>query len=89
MVERAITNLDLSKASGTDCIPVVVLKTCESELSYILADIQTTLFRKSSDRQNFLSAKSDHPYLLKKVFPTAKHVKFDKYVQHSKTTQSL
>ena len=31
--------LDSSKASGADCIPVVVLKNCESELSYILADL--------------------------------------------------
>ena len=30
-------NVDLSKASGPDCIPVVVLKNCEPELSYILA----------------------------------------------------
>ena len=29
-------NLDLSKASGPDCIPVVVLRNCEPELSYIL-----------------------------------------------------
>ena len=32
-------NLDLSKASGPDCIPVVVLKNCEPELSYILAEL--------------------------------------------------
>ena len=31
-------NLDLPKASCPDCIPVVVLKNCESELSYILAE---------------------------------------------------
>ena len=30
-------NLDLSKAPGFDCIPVVVLKNCKPELSYILA----------------------------------------------------
>ena len=30
-------NLDLSKAPGFDCIPVVVLKNCKSERSYILA----------------------------------------------------
>ena len=29
MVKKVITNLDLSKASGPDCIPVVVLKNCE------------------------------------------------------------
>ena len=33
MVKKVITNLDSSKASGPDCIPVVVLKNCEPELS--------------------------------------------------------
>ena len=28
--------------------------------------LETTLFRKSSDRQNFLNTKSEHPYSLKK-----------------------
>ena len=32
-------NLDLSKASGPDCNPVVVLKNCEPELSHILAEL--------------------------------------------------
>ena len=32
-------NYDLSKTSGPDCIPVVVLKNCEPELSYILAEV--------------------------------------------------
>ena len=35
MVEKVVMNLDLSKASGPDYIPVVVLKNCEPELSYI------------------------------------------------------
>ena len=39
MVKKIIINLDLSKASGPDCIPVVVLKNCEPELSYILAEL--------------------------------------------------
>ena len=39
MVKKVIMNLDLSKASGPDCIPVVFLKNCEPELSYILAEI--------------------------------------------------
>ena len=34
---RKVMDLSLSKASGPDCIPVVVLKKCEPELSYILA----------------------------------------------------
>ena len=29
IVEKVITNLDLPKASGPDCIPVMVLKNCE------------------------------------------------------------
>ena len=33
MVKKVITNLDLSKASSPDCIPVVVLKICEPERS--------------------------------------------------------
>ena len=32
-------NLDLSKAFGPDCIPVVVLKNCAPELSYKLAEL--------------------------------------------------
>ena len=36
MVKKVITNLDSSKASGLDCILVVVLKNCEPEHSYIL-----------------------------------------------------
>ena len=31
--------------------------------------LQTTLFRKSSDHQNFLNAKSEYPYSLKKSIP--------------------
>ena len=37
LVKTVITILDLSKAYGPDCIPVVVLKNNQSELSYILA----------------------------------------------------
>ena len=39
MVKKAITNLDSSKASGPICIPVIVLKNCEPELSYKLAEL--------------------------------------------------
>ena len=40
MVRKVVMNLDLSKASGPDCIPVVVvLKNCEPELYYILAEL--------------------------------------------------
>ena len=40
-------NLDLSKASGPDCIPVVVLKNCEPELSYILAELFNRCLKES------------------------------------------
>ena len=39
MVKNVERNLDLSQASSPDCIPVVVLKNCEPELSYILAEL--------------------------------------------------
>ena len=39
MVKKVIKNLDLSKASAPDCIPVVVLKICEPERSYIQAEL--------------------------------------------------
>ena len=39
MVRKVVMNLDLSKASGPDCIPVVVLKMCGPEISYILTEI--------------------------------------------------
>ena len=34
MVKKVITNLDSSRASGPDCVPVLVLKNLEPELSY-------------------------------------------------------
>ena len=39
MLRKIVMNLDLSKASGPDCILVVVLKNCEPEFSYILAEL--------------------------------------------------
>ena len=33
MIKKVIKNPDLSKVSGPDCVPVVVLKNCEPELS--------------------------------------------------------
>ena len=48
MVKKVITNLDFPKASGADCILVVVLKNCESEHSYILVELfnEGVLFSK-------------------------------------------
>ena len=47
MVKKVIANLDSSKASGPDCIPVVVLKNCEPELSYILAELFNMCLKES------------------------------------------
>ena len=47
IVKKVITNLDSSKASGPDCIPVVVLKNCEPELSYILAKLFNKCLKES------------------------------------------
>ena len=40
-------NLDSSKASSPDCIPVVVLKNCESEIPYILAELFNMYLKES------------------------------------------
>ena len=53
--------------------------------------LQTTLFRKSSDRQNFLNAKSEHPSSLKKSIPDSQALRirricstFQDYHSHSR-----
>ena len=38
IVQRVIMNLDSSKAFGPNCIAVMVVKNCEPEHSYILAE---------------------------------------------------
>ena len=40
-------NLDLSEACGPDCISVVILKNCEPELSYILAELLNKCLKES------------------------------------------
>ena len=47
MVKKVITNLDSSKASGPDCIPVVIQKNCEPELSYVLAELFNMCLKES------------------------------------------
>ena len=47
MVRKLVMNLEMSKASGPDCIPVVVLKNCEPELSYILAELINKCLKES------------------------------------------
>ena len=39
MVKKVITNLDSSKASDLDCIPVVFVRNYEPKLSYMLAEL--------------------------------------------------
>ena len=47
MVKKVTTKLDSSKVSGPDYIPVVVLKTCEPELSYILTELFNKCLKES------------------------------------------
>ena len=47
MVKKVIMNLYLSKVTGPDCIPVVVLKNCEPELSYIVAELFNKCLKES------------------------------------------
>ena len=47
MFKKVITNPDSSKASGPDCVPVVVLKNCEPERSYILAKLFNKCLKES------------------------------------------
>ena len=58
LVKEVTNNLDLSKTSGPDCIPVVVPKKSELELSYILAELFNTCLKESCfpDCWNVLSA---------------------------------
>ena len=51
MIKKVIMNFDLSKASDPDCIPVTVLKNCELEVSYILAELSTH-YLKCLGKQN-------------------------------------
>ena len=45
--KKVTTNLDPSKESGPDCIPVVVLKNCEPELSCMLAELFNMCLKES------------------------------------------
>ena len=47
MVKKVIMNLDSSKVSGPNCIPVVTLKNCEPELSCILAELFDMCLKES------------------------------------------
>ena len=47
MIKKVIMNFDSSKASGHDCIPVVVLKNSEPELSHILVKLFNKCLKES------------------------------------------
>ena len=47
MVKKIIMNLDLSKASGPDCIPVVILNNCEPEPFSILTELFNKCLKES------------------------------------------
>ena len=47
MIRNVVITLDLSKACGPDYIPVVVLKNCVPELSYILAELFNKYLKES------------------------------------------
>ena len=65
MVRKVVMNLDLPKASGPNCIPVVVLKNSEPDLSYILAE----LFNKCLKESSF-----PHCWKVSSVLPVFKNV---------------
>ena len=47
MVKKVIMYLDLSKVNRPNCIPVVVLKNCKPELSYIQAELFNNSLKES------------------------------------------
>ena len=47
MVRNVILSLNLSKVSGPDCIPVMILKNCEHKLSYMLAKLFSKCLKES------------------------------------------
>ena len=47
MFRKVVMSLALSKASVPDSIPLVVLKNCEPELSYILAELFNKCLKES------------------------------------------
>ena len=44
---KVIMHLEFSKTSGPDCIPEVILKNCEPELSYILVELFNKCLKES------------------------------------------
>ena len=54
LVRKVITKLDLWKVSGPNCVSVVVLKNCESELSYILPELFKTCLQMLEGHSHLL-----------------------------------
>ena len=46
-MKKVIINLDLPKTSGLDCVPMVVLRNSQSELSYILSELFNKCLKES------------------------------------------
>ena len=53
LAKKVIMDLHSSKLPGPDCIPVVVLKSCEPELSYILAELFNMCLKESCFPDNW------------------------------------
>ena len=51
--------------------------------------LQTTLYKKPTDCQNYLHAKSTHPFSLKKVFHIVRHSELSAYVQPLRNTGNI
>ena len=47
IIKKVLTKFDSSKVSDPDYIPVVVLKNCGPEISYILAELFNKCLKKS------------------------------------------
>ena len=51
--------------------------------------LQTTLFKKKTDRQSYLHAKSDHPASFKKVLRTVKYCVSKESVQQTANSSAI
>ena len=58
MVKKVVMNLDLSKTSDPDCIPMVILKNCEPEFCYTLAEFFNKCLKESC--QHFCKQRLPH-----------------------------
>ena len=51
--------------------------------------LQTTLFKKNTDRQSYLHAKYDHPVSLKKVYRSVKYCESKESVQQTANSSAI